>query len=216
MFLCYQVCVCVVPHISTPSSNKQRRAKSPLSSTWKEKSAPRARHEKKPIQNRPVHKSLAHVDRGRRLLGAEQQRSRQTDRQADRRHAHPDCLWWKAPLWWGARHTETKACKPRNNALPRPTVTERKHNNLTERKAYCICTLFNELLPISALFAQSESQAGARVKLHPLLTIFKVCCLQEIWLLRQRYMKSVQGLQSYVRIISRITPSSGDKWDSFF
>lgn len=28
---------------------------------------------KKPIQNRAVHKRLAHVDRGRRLLGAEQQ-----------------------------------------------------------------------------------------------------------------------------------------------
>ncbi|KAK2894242.1 hypothetical protein Q8A73_016726 [Channa argus] len=42
---------------------------------WKEKSAPQARCEK----NRAVHKSLAHADRGRRLLGAEQQ----TDRQAD-------------------------------------------------------------------------------------------------------------------------------------
>lgn len=56
-------------------------AKSPLCSTWNEKSAPQARLEKKPIQNRAVHKSLAHVDRGRRLPGAEQQHTRQTDRQ---------------------------------------------------------------------------------------------------------------------------------------
>lgn len=70
-----------VPYISTLSSNKQHRAQTPLSSIWNKKSAPRARHEKKPIQNRAGHKSLAHVDRDRRLLGAEQQH-RQTDRQA--------------------------------------------------------------------------------------------------------------------------------------
>lgn len=46
--------------------------KLPFFNIWKEKSAPRARH-KKPIQNRAVHKRLAHVDRGRRLLGAKQQ-----------------------------------------------------------------------------------------------------------------------------------------------
>lgn len=62
-----------VPYISTLSSNKQHRAQTPLSSIWNKKSAPRARHEKKPIQNRAGHKSLAHVDRDRRLLGAEQQ-----------------------------------------------------------------------------------------------------------------------------------------------
>lgn len=73
-----------VPYISTLSSNKQHRAKSLLFSTWNEKSAPRARHEKKPIQNRAVHKSLAHVDRGQEAAGswaAAQQCSRQTDRQ---------------------------------------------------------------------------------------------------------------------------------------
>lgn len=101
-------------------------AKSPLSSTWKEKSAPRARHKKKPIQNRAVHKSLANVDRAD---GCWELTSSRADRQADRQHAHPDCLWWKAPLWWGALHTETKACKPWNNALRYLIVTER--NNIS-------------------------------------------------------------------------------------
>lgn len=163
---------CVVTHISTPSSNKQRRAKSPLSSTWKEKSAPRARHEKKPIQNRPVHKSLAHVDRGRRLLGAEQQRSRQTDRQADRRHAHPDSLWWKAPFWWGARHTETKACKPWNNTLPCLTVTQRKQQQPKGRHTVSA--------PFSMSFFQFQlSSLGLNCR-----QVHVLSCLQEIWLLR--------------------------------
>lgn len=72
----------LVPYTSSLSSDEHGRAKAPLASIWKEWSAPQARHEKKPIQYRPVHKSLAHVDRGRRLLGAEQQCSRQTGRQA--------------------------------------------------------------------------------------------------------------------------------------
>lgn len=54
--------------------------------------------------------------------------AQQTDRQTDRRHAHPDCLWWKGPFGWGARRTETKARMPWNDALQRLTATERKHS----------------------------------------------------------------------------------------
>jgi len=98
-------------YLSTMSSNwkkKQHKIKSLRCSIWKKTSAPQAWHEKKTIQNRPAHKSLALVDRGGRLLGAEHA-AQQTGRQVDSRHAHPDCLWWTALFWRGAPHRETKA-----------------------------------------------------------------------------------------------------------
>ncbi len=89
------------------------------------------RHEKKPIQNRAAHKSLAHVDRGRRLPGAEQQRSRQTERQTG---GMPTQTVSDEKAHFGEEHGTQKQKLESHETTPfdaslllSMTVTERKH-----------------------------------------------------------------------------------------
>lgn len=112
-------------------------AKSPLCSTWNEKSAPQARLEKKPIQNRAVHKSLAHVDRGRRLPGAEQQHTRQTDRQAA---CPPRLSLMKNPVLVRSTAHRNKSLQATKQRPSRSNCDWEKTHNLTERISCCIYT----------------------------------------------------------------------------
>ena len=82
-----------VAHTSTQSSNKQRGAKSPLSSTWNEKSEPRARHEKKTHPQQSSTQKPGSCRQGQAAAGswaaADRQTDRQTERQTDRQAACP-------------------------------------------------------------------------------------------------------------------------------
>ena len=128
-----------VAHTSTQSSNKQRGAKSPLSSTWNEKSEPRARHEKKTHPQQSSTQKPGSCRQGQAAAGSWAAADRQTDRETDRQTGGMPTQTVsdaKPCFWWGARHTETKAWKPWNKARLREN--KNTHNTI-QRKAHCIC-----------------------------------------------------------------------------
>lgn len=165
---------CVFSVTFSPQAQARNAEPNLPSRLFGKRRAPQAQYEKKPLQNRPVHKRLAHVGWGRRLLGAEQQ---QTDRQTAG-------MPTRQPLMKSSVLVRsTKACMARNNALQCLILTGRKHTaehttpHITVSVDACFfsCWKTRPFQFISSSFSsclsgcgRQSSLAGAPVSLHPL------------------------------------------------